>query len=76
MSALAILELLKKLLPKTKIGAWILGLIAAAMALALGVSQGDLKEKFCASEPVVLPSMPATNVATPVVGPGGALPEH
>jgi hypothetical protein len=55
--SLKILALLKALLPTKKIGAWILGLLGAALALALGVSNSDLKSQFCASEPVELPKV-------------------
>lgn len=51
-----ILLILKAILPKNKIGAWILGVIAAGLALALSVSPSDLKESFCAAEPVALPA--------------------
>lgn len=50
-----VLWFVTKLLPKNKIGAWILGVISAALALALGVSSVDLKDSFCRAEAVKLP---------------------
>lgn len=61
-----LLLILKAILPKNKIGAWLLGVIAAGMALALSVSPGDLKKSFCEAEvvevpKVELPSAPAVS---------------
>ena len=57
--SLKLLALLKALLPTKKIGAWILAILGAALALALGVSNSDLKAQYCASEAVELPKIEA-----------------
>jgi hypothetical protein len=56
---LKILTLLKALVPKNKVGAWLLGIIAAGLALALSVAPDDLKEAFCAQPAVQLPAAEA-----------------
>ena len=56
MNAAVVLAFVKRFLPMNKIGAYILGLIAAAMAVFLGVSNSDLKDSFCASAPVSIPA--------------------
>lgn len=61
----AILNLIKMIIPKNKVGAWILGLLAAGLALGLGVSNTDLKDAFCAAPAVQLPVI-AEPVAQPV----------
>lgn len=68
MNAAVVFEFVKKLLPMNKIGAFILGLIGAAIAVVVGVSNSDLKKSFCEAEVVALPKLeaPAPAVA-PVV---------
>jgi hypothetical protein len=41
------------ILPTKKIGAWILGIVGALIALVLGVANSDLKEQFCSTKEVV-----------------------
>jgi hypothetical protein len=66
MSGLKIWGILRSILPTSKIGAWILGLLGAALAMILGVSSGDLKDKFCAAPPVELPNFEVkTEAAAP-----------
>jgi hypothetical protein len=60
---LKILMFLKALLPTKKIGAWLLALLGAALALFLGVSNSDLKKQYCASEEVNLPAVTAPTPA-------------
>ena len=52
-----LLLVLKAFLPKGKIGGWILGVIAAGMALALSVSPSEIKEHFCAQPVVEVPKV-------------------
>jgi len=59
MNPATILTFLKAILPSKKIGAYLLGLIGAALALFLGVSNSDLKAQFCANEAVNLPAVAA-----------------
>jgi len=63
MNIAAIIGVLKAILPTKKISAWILGLIAAALALFMGVNNADLKEQFCENAVVELPA------TAPVVAP-------
>ena len=67
MSALKIWELVKMILPTKKIGAWILGIIAAVVALVMGVKNTDLKDQFCANAPVDLPKIELKQDAAPAV---------
>lgn len=67
MSGLKIWSILKTILPTSRIGAWVLGLLAAVLAAVLGVSGGDLKEKFCAAPVVELPKIEVKTEAAPVV---------
>lgn len=64
MNPATILALLKTLLPTKKIGAWIVGVFAAIMALVFGVKSSEIKESFCAAAPVELPAniIPLPNV--------------
>jgi len=57
---------LKAILPTKKITAWILGLIAAGLALVMGINNAELKAQFCASAPVEIPS-PVVAPAAPAV---------
>lgn len=59
MNTAVILQFIKKLLPMNKIGAFILGLIGAALALILGTQNADLKKQYCASEEVNIPKIEA-----------------
>lgn len=68
MSLDTIWKFVKALLPTKKIAAWILGLIAAALAVFMGVNNADLKAQFCANEPLALPKM------APVVAPAPPAP--
>jgi hypothetical protein len=72
MNAATILALLKSILPTKKIGAWIVGILGALVALVLGVSNSDLKKQYCASEAVELPKLevvaPAPAVEAPKPG--------
>lgn len=69
MTALKVLSLLKAILPKNKIGAWLLGLIAALLAIGLGVSNTDLKDAFCAAPAVSLPVLAEPKAEVPVQAP-------
>ncbi len=62
----AVLTFLKSILPTKKISAWILGLLGAALAFFMGVSNSDLKTEFCKSE---LVNLPAPVVAAPTPAP-------
>jgi len=55
MNPAAILGFLKMILPTKKIGAWILGIMGAALALFMGVNGAELKASYCASDAVSLP---------------------
>lgn len=57
MNVLKVWGIVKTFLPTKRISAWILGVIAAGVALVMGVSGGDLKEQFCENEPVELPKV-------------------
>lgn len=59
--------ILRAILPTKKIGAWIVGVFAAFVALVMGVSSEGIKEHFCASPAVEIPKI---EVKTPE-----ALPE-
>lgn len=52
-----ILLILKAILPKNKIGAWLLGVIAAGLALALSVSPQDIKEHYCGQPVIEVPKV-------------------
>ena len=65
MSTVAIIAFLKAILPTKKIAAWVLGVIAAALALFMGVNNEDLKAQYCKDAVVQLPTqvieqLPAT----------------
>ena len=62
MNIATILGFAKAILPTKRISAWILGLIAAVIAVVMGVSGSDLKAQFCANDPVDIPKIeiPAT----------------
>jgi len=62
MNTAVILAFVKKLLPMNKIGAFILGLIGAALALLIGVSSTDLKTSYCNADAVSLPAPPVVEV--------------
>lgn len=57
MSWVTVLNFLKAILPTKRIAAWILGVIAAIVALIMGVNSSDLKEQFCSNAPVDLPKV-------------------
>lgn len=70
MTALKIWGILKAILPTKKIGAWIVGVLAAVVALVMGVSNSELKDTFCAGGVVNLPKIeaaPAPAVVVPEV---------
>jgi len=62
---------LKAILPTKKIGAWIVGVLAALVALVMGVANSDLKAEFCSTTSVI--TLP-TNVISPAT-PAVALPD-
>ena len=66
MNVLKVWGIVKNFLPTKKISGWILGIIAAGLALVMGVSGDDLKERFCAAEPIELPKI---SVEAPVEKP-------
>lgn len=55
--AMKIWSILKAILPTKRIGAWILGVLAALTALVMGVKNTELKEQFCANPVVELPKI-------------------
>ena len=57
MNAATIIAMLKAILPTKKIAAWILGVLGAALAIFMGVTNSDLKAQYCASEVVNLPKL-------------------
>lgn len=59
MNLAAVWAVVSRFLPKSRIGAWLLGLVAIAMSTMLAVSPQELKDKFCAAPVVELPSAPA-----------------
>lgn len=59
MNFVTILGFLKALLPTKRIAAWIVGVLAAIVAMVMGVNNSDLKAQFCASETVTLPKIEA-----------------
>ncbi len=69
MSWVTIIGFLKAILPTKKIAAWIVGILAAIVALVMGVNSADLKTQFCANEPVALPKLSVPAVPTPLVAP-------
>lgn len=54
-----ILAIVKMLIPKNKLGAWLLGLIGAGLALLIGANNAELKDAYCKAEPVALPKIEA-----------------
>jgi hypothetical protein len=72
----SIFEFLKGILPTKKIAAWIVGILAAVVALFMGVNATDLKATYCATPGTVelpkLPSQPAA--AAPAVAPATTSP--
>lgn len=66
MNVAAILALLKAVLPTKKIGAWIVGILAAVVALLMGVKNTDLKDQFCANPVVELPKLEVVQPAPAV----------
>lgn len=70
MNFVKIWGILKAILPTKKIGAWILGVLAALVALVMGVANTDLKEQFCATKDVVeLPKLEMKADAPPANSP-------
>jgi len=57
MTGLKIWGILKTILPTKRIGAWIVGVLAAVVALVMGISNTDLKDAFCAAPAVELPKI-------------------
>ena len=73
MCLVTIFEFLKSILPTKKIAAYIVGVIAAVVALVMGISATDLKAQYCATADVVqlpkiqvAPAAPAA-IAAPAV---------
>jgi hypothetical protein len=62
MNAAVVIAFIKKVLPMDRIGAFILGLIGAALALFMGVGSGDLKAAYCKAEAVAIPAIAAPAV--------------
>lgn len=58
MNGAAIWAVVSRFLPKSKIGAWLLGLVALAVSTMLAVSPQELKDKFCSAPVVELPAVP------------------
>jgi hypothetical protein len=72
MNPATIWAFLKNILPTKKIGAWIVGILAAIVALVMGVKNSELKDAFCASAPVELPKIevqPAAPTPAPAAQP-------
>jgi hypothetical protein len=67
MTGMKIWGIIRAILPTKKIGAWILGILGAVVALILGVSNTDLKEQFCATKEVV--ELPKIEVQAPAALP-------
>jgi hypothetical protein len=67
MSLVTIWSFVKQLIPSKKIGAWILGVIAAVVALVMGINTTDLKAQFCANEVVTLPKIEIAAPVAPIV---------
>jgi hypothetical protein len=66
MNLVGILGFLKAILPTKKIAAWILGLIAAVVAIVMGVNASDLKAQYCANQEVVtIPALPTAQPSVP-----------
>jgi len=63
---------LRAILPTKKIGAWIVGILAALVALVMGVKNSDLKDTFCASAPVELRKVEIKEVPAPSPSPSPA----
>lgn len=69
MNATVIFEFVKKILPMNKIGAFILGVIGAGLALVVGVSNSDLKKSYCEADVVALPKAEVVAPAAPAPAP-------
>jgi hypothetical protein len=73
MTGLKIWGILKAILPTKRIGAWIVGVLAAVVALLMGVKNTELKDAFCAAPAVelpkieVAPAVPAVEAPKPEV---------
>lgn len=63
MSLATVWAFLKNILPTKKIAAWIVGVLAALVALVMGVNNTDLKTQFCSSETVNLPKIEVSQPA-------------
>jgi hypothetical protein len=60
MNFTVVISFLKAILPTKKIGAYILGVLGALLALFLGVSNPDIKAAYCAADVVNIPALPDT----------------
>lgn len=69
MNLSVILGFLKALLPKKRIGSWILGILGAGLAVFMGVNNAELKEQYCSNPPVELPKLEAAPSPAPSVAP-------
>jgi len=59
MNTAMVLGFLKKILPMNKIGAFILGVIGAGLALLLGANSADMKTAYCNADAVEVPALVA-----------------
>lgn len=62
-----VFQFAKKLLPMAKIGAYILSLLALAVAAILGANKDAVQQEFCASKIPDAPKIEAPAVVVPVV---------
>lgn len=69
MTGLKIWAILKTILPTKRIAAWVVGILAAIVALVMGVSNEALKEQFCANPVVELPKIEVAPAAAPAPAP-------
>lgn len=59
MNLVTILGFLKAVLPTKRIAAWVVGLLAALVAVIMGVNNAELKAQYCSTAEVVsLPALP------------------
>ncbi len=72
MSLAVVLNFVKAILPKTKIGAWISGLLVLGVAAILSADPKEILVKMCASE---LPPLPQLEAPAPAVEAPKVLPE-
>lgn len=66
MDFVKIWAIVRNILPTKRIGAWIVGVLAAIVALVMGVKNTELKDAFCSAPVVELPKI-EVQPATPEV---------